>query len=94
MQKQNLPEYRVAPGDVILAEPVDFNSSVRLPAEQKVKPDGTIDLGQYGRLVVTGMSLDEIRDAVEEKTATKKGKTEPIHVQLTEPESQVLLRRW
>ena len=89
LQKQNLPEYRVAPGDIVLAEPIDFNSSVRLPAEQKIKPDGTIDLGQYGRLVVTGMSLDEIRDAVERKIAEKEEKNEPIHIQLTEPESQV-----
>ncbi len=89
LEKQVLPDYRVAPGDVVLVEPVDFNSSVRLPADQKVQPDGKIDLGQYGRIVVTGMSLDEIRIAVEGKVAAKEGQAEAVQVRLTEPESQV-----
>jgi polysaccharide export outer membrane protein len=89
LAKQVLPEFRVAPGDVLLVEPVDFNSSVRLPADQKVQPDGKIDLGQYGRIVVTGLSMDEIRIAVEGKIAAKEGEPEAVHVRLTEPESQV-----
>jgi protein involved in polysaccharide export with SLBB domain len=70
-------------------QPVDFNSAVRLPSDQKVQPDGTIDLIEFGQLVVTGMSLDEIRDAVERKIAAKERKKEKVDVQLTEPESQV-----
>lgn len=89
LEKQVLPAYRVAPGDVLLAEPVDFDSSVRLPADQTVQPDGTIDLGKYGQLVVTGMSLYEIRVAIEEKIAKQERSVEPVHVRLIEPESQV-----
>ncbi len=89
LDKQVLPDFRVAPGDVLLVEPVDFNSTVRLPADQKVQPDGKIDLGKYGQLIVTGMNREEIRAAVESRIANRDGKVEPVQVRLTEPESQV-----
>ena len=54
LEKQVLSEYRVEPGDVLVVEPVDFNSTMRLPNDQTVLPDGTIELGRYGRLQVAG----------------------------------------
>src|SRR5436190_12845374 len=38
-------EYRVEPGDVLLVQPVELSSPLRLPGDQPVLPDGTIRLG-------------------------------------------------
>ena len=64
MQKVNLPAHRVEAGDVLVIEPNDFNSPVRLPGDQTVQQDGTIELGQYGRLQVMGKSAEEIQAQV------------------------------
>jgi polysaccharide export outer membrane protein len=42
-------------------EPADLTSRVRLPGDQVVQPDGTIDLGEYGQLRVAGRTVAEIR---------------------------------
>lgn len=54
------PPFVVEPGDVLLVQPVEFDSPVRLAADQPVLPDGTIDLGRFGRPVVAGKILPEI----------------------------------
>jgi protein involved in polysaccharide export with SLBB domain len=59
-----LPAYTVEPGDVLLAHPADLDSPVRFPGEQPVLPDGTINLGKYGRLQVMGKSVPEIETLV------------------------------
>src|SRR5262245_32802291 len=60
LDKRVLPPYVVEPGDVLLVNPADFDSPVRLPGDQPVLQDGTISLGRYGRLVVAGLTLDAI----------------------------------
>jgi polysaccharide biosynthesis/export protein len=67
--KKTLPEYRVEPGDGLLVMPADLESKVRMPADQTILADGTIDLGKYGRLHVAGRSLPEIEEMV--KAAVK-----------------------
>jgi len=52
--------YLVEPGDVLLIQPANLDSPIRLPGDQPVLADGTIDLGVYGRLPVAGKTLDEI----------------------------------
>jgi polysaccharide export outer membrane protein len=68
LDKQVLPAYVVEPGDVLLVLVADLDSPVRLPGDQPVLPDGTINLGRYGRVMVAGKTVDEIqvmvRDAV------------------------------
>jgi protein involved in polysaccharide export with SLBB domain len=72
LDKRVLPPYVIEPGDVVLVQPADFESPVRLPGDQTVLQDGTISLGRYGRIVVAGQTLDGIermaRAAVEAKT--------------------------
>ena len=48
-----------------------FQSQVQQPisGEYLVAPDGSVNLGTYGRVKVAGMTLDEARAAVEEKLA-------------------------
>src|SRR5690349_14410565 len=50
LDKQPLPPYTVEPGDVLLVQPADLDSPLRLPGDQPVMPDGTINLGRYGLL--------------------------------------------
>ncbi|WP_218933254.1 polysaccharide biosynthesis/export family protein [Rubripirellula lacrimiformis] len=65
LAKLTLPAHRVEAGDVLVIEPNDFNSPVRLSADQTVQQDGTIELGSYGRLTVAGMSAEEIQSRVQ-----------------------------
>ncbi len=66
-QKTTIDAYYVEPGDGLLLLPVDLDSPVRLPSDQTVSPDGTIDLGKYGKLKVTGMTLEQIEAIVLEQ---------------------------
>ena len=63
LDKRPLPPYTVEPGDVLLVQTADLDSPVRLPGDQPVMPDGTINLGRYGRVQVAGKTVDEIETA-------------------------------
>ena len=54
-----LPDHYLQPGDSLLIEPVDFESEIRIPADQRVMADGSIDLGAFGRVVVAGLTLEQ-----------------------------------
>ena len=60
LEKTLLPTYIVEPGDTLLIQPADLDSSIRVPGDQIVLQDGTIDLGRFGRPVVAGKTLPEI----------------------------------
>jgi polysaccharide export outer membrane protein len=64
LEKQPLPPYTVEPGDVLLVQPADLDSPVRLPGDQPILPDGTINLGKYGLLQVAGKTVPEIEAMV------------------------------
>ncbi|VTS06998.1 Polysaccharide export protein (Fragment) OS=Rhodopirellula maiorica SM1 GN=RMSM_03930 PE=4 SV=1: Poly_export: SLBB [Tuwongella immobilis] len=64
LAKVALAEYRVEPGDGLLVVPVDLESPVHIPSEQTVLPDGSIDLGEYGRHIVIGKTVAEIEAMV------------------------------
>ena len=70
LAKVALPAHRVEAGDVLVIEPNDFNSPVRLPGDQTIQQDGTIELGSYGRLLVAGLSAQEIQGRVGELVTT------------------------
>lgn len=87
--------YVVEPGDVLLAQPSSFDSPVRLPGDQPVLPDGTIQLGRYGRLMVAGKTMDQIEAEVnaliksKETEAERSGNGGPILVRLVTRDSKV-----
>jgi polysaccharide export outer membrane protein len=64
LDKRPLPPYTVEPGDVLLVQPADLDSPLRLPGDQPVMPDGTISLGRFGQLQVAGKTVEEIGSAV------------------------------
>lgn len=51
------PAHVLEPGDALLVTVADLDSPIRIPADQPVQPDGTIDLAKYGRPVVAGMTI-------------------------------------
>lgn len=64
LEKQPAGPYIVEPGDVLLVQPASLDSPLRLPGDQVVLPDGTIQLGQYGHLGVAGKPLEVIEAEV------------------------------
>jgi protein involved in polysaccharide export with SLBB domain len=64
LDKHVLPPYIVEPGDVLVVHPAELDSPVRLPGDQPVLPDGTINLGRYGHVVVAGKTIEEIEALV------------------------------
>lgn len=83
LDKSVLPALYIGPGDTLVVESVSFDSPIRFPADQLVLADGTIDLGRYGRIVVAGMTLEDIEDAVLTRVEEIEGdEVEPINVRL------------
>ena len=68
--KAVLPTHFLQPGDVLLVEMVSLDSDIRIPADQRVLADGTLDLGGYGRIVVAGGTLESTEDLIERTIAT------------------------
>ena len=65
--KTLLPDYRFAPGDTVLVEAARFDAPLRFPADQTVAPDGTIDLGRFGRPAVAGLTPEAVEALVDRR---------------------------
>jgi protein involved in polysaccharide export with SLBB domain len=89
LAKAPMAEYVVEPGDALLVQPVDFDSPVRLPADQPVLPDGVIELGEYGRPMVAGKTVPVIEAEVRELVKAKEKKDVPLTVRLIGRQSKV-----
>jgi protein involved in polysaccharide export with SLBB domain len=88
LNKHPAESYVVEPGDVLLMQPAGLSSTIRLPGDQPVLPDGTIKLGRYGPLEVMGLTVEQIEAEVNQRI---KPKTEDdrIVVRLVSRESKV-----
>jgi polysaccharide export outer membrane protein len=92
LEKQMAGPYIVEPGDVLLLQPADFDSPVRIPGDQPVLPDGTINLGKYGRVIVAGLTVDQIEGVVRDqimKQAKEAKNAGPVLVRLVSRQSKV-----
>lgn len=89
LEKQPQPAYIVEPGDVLLVQPADLDSPVRVPADQPVLPDGTINLGKYGQLQVMGKTIPEIEEMVRGAVRAKVKDGGHISVRLIARQSKV-----
>jgi len=56
-----LDSYTVEIADTISVEPVSFDATIRLPGDQVVKPDGTISLGEFGRYLANGKTVEQMQ---------------------------------
>lgn len=89
LEKQPLPAYVVEPGDVLLVQPADLDSPVRLPSDQPVQPDGTINLGKYGHLQVMGKTVPEVEEVVRAAVLSQTKDAGFISVRLVSRQSKV-----
>lgn len=89
LEKTVLPPYLVQPGDTLLVEPAALDSSLRFPADQTVMPDGTIDLGRFGKLTAAGKTVEQIESETTAAVRAVEQKAEPINVRLVNPQSAV-----
>ncbi len=90
LAKVSLSPHRVEAGDVLVIEPNDFNSPVRLPGDQTVQQDGTIELGTYGRLQVAGLSAEEIQNQVGELVSRHEIAKRKTNIELASHQGQGL----
>jgi polysaccharide export outer membrane protein len=79
----------VEPGDVLLVQPANFESPVRLPGDQTVLPDGTIQLGRYGQIVVAGKTILQIEADVRAQIEAQQKDAGPVTVRLVTRVSKV-----
>jgi polysaccharide biosynthesis/export protein len=84
LAKRPIDAYYIEPGDRLLIEPIRFDSEFRMSGDQLVQVDGSIDLGQYGRLRVAGMTVEDVELSVEERMVQMGAEREQINVQLME----------
>src|SRR4051794_748455 len=89
LDKRVAPPYVVEPGDVLLVTPANLDSPVRLPGDQTVLPDGSIQLGRCGRLVVAGKTVEEIEGMVKTLIDAQTKDAGPIAVRLVTRVSKV-----
>lgn len=87
LEKTVLPGLYLQPGDAVTLEMVDFTSEVRLPSDQQILPDGSLDLGKYGRLIVAGLSPEQAEQLIEERlVALGEEEEEQVNVRVLEPQ--------
>jgi protein involved in polysaccharide export with SLBB domain len=89
MDKRVAIAYMVEPGDVLLIQPTNLDSPVRLPGDQTVLPDGTIDLGRYGQIVVAGKTVAQIEADVRAQIEAQTKDAGSIDVRLVTRVSKV-----
>lgn len=104
LHKETLPPYVIEPPDIIHVEvlmpplePQKQPYSTSLPPQPVqgqflVRPDGTVGLGIYGSVHVTGLTCDEARERIREfvsKTADKDPKTLQVTVDVAAYNSKV-----
>ena len=83
-----VPTHLLQPGDVLLIEPVRFNSDVRIPADQQILIDGSIDLGGFGRVVVAGLTLEMAENLIERTIVDAGEERTQVNVRLLEPSNR------
>jgi protein involved in polysaccharide export with SLBB domain len=80
--KQVLQIHYLEPGDELLIESNDIESQVRIPADQQVLADGTVDLGKYGRVKVAGLTIEQSEALIQSAIATSEERPAGINVRL------------
>jgi protein involved in polysaccharide export with SLBB domain len=89
LNKAVAPPYVVEPGDILLVQPASLDSPARLPGDQPVLPDGTINLGRYGRLLVAGKTVEQIEPEVKAQVEAITKDAGPVTVRIVSRQSKV-----
>jgi polysaccharide biosynthesis/export protein len=64
LRKISMPEYVIEPPDLLLIEVLEALPGRPITGERLVRPDGTITLGFYGDVYVTGLTLKEAKEKI------------------------------
>ncbi|HEX4591552.1 MAG TPA: polysaccharide biosynthesis/export family protein, partial [Gemmataceae bacterium] len=89
LDKTVLTAYVVEPGDILLVQPVNLDSPARMPSDQTILPDGKIDLGAYGRVLVAGKTVEQVEAQVQAIVQAKTPNAGQINVRLVGRNSKV-----
>jgi protein involved in polysaccharide export with SLBB domain len=89
LDKRAAPPFVVEPGDVVLVQSSDLDSPIRLPGDQSVFPDGTIQLGKYGKLMVAGKTIEEVEGDARRLVETQAKDVPAITVRVVSRSSKV-----
>ncbi len=84
LAKEALTEYFVEPGDRLLIEPFSLDSDFALVGEQAIMVDGSIDLGEFGRIKVAGLTIEAIEEVIADRLRSTGAKDARVNVQLSE----------
>jgi polysaccharide export outer membrane protein len=75
LHKVALPSYVVEPPDILLVEYLGseeiFRDLQAIRGQHIVRPDGTVSLGVYGDVMVAGLTLDQVRQAIYAKLSER-----------------------
>ncbi|MCA9135978.1 MAG: polysaccharide biosynthesis/export family protein [Planctomycetales bacterium] len=90
LSKEVQANHYLQPGDELLVETVvmdpDGNDpGIRLPADQQVMADGSIDIGAFGRVVIASMTLEQAEASIQRVINTKIQKSVQVNVRLIQP---------
>lgn len=89
LNKTLLSTHVVGPGDVLLVQQAELDAAIRLPPDQPVQPDGTIDLGKYGRPVVAGKTVPVIEAELQKLVSSQTKETVTVTVRIINRQSRV-----
>lgn len=64
LSKVTLPTHVIEPPDILIVEVLEALPGRPIEGEHLVRPDGTISLGFYGDVYVTGMTLTEAKEKI------------------------------
>jgi len=80
-----LPVYYLQPGDELLIELIDGATEIRLPADQQVAADGSLDLGESGRVVVAARTLEQAEQLIQQTIEAAADADGAVNVRLIQP---------
>jgi protein involved in polysaccharide export with SLBB domain len=93
LAKAVLPTHVIEPGDTIAVEATELDVPVLPVGDQRVLPEGIVDLGRYGRLLVAGKTVPqveaEVKALVQARTKEKEKDAVAVSVRLIGHESKV-----
>jgi protein involved in polysaccharide export with SLBB domain len=90
LDKTVLSNYVVEPGDGLMVQSLVLDSPAKIPAaDMTVLPDGKIDLGLYGRVLVAGKPIEQVEALVQSVIQAKTPNAGQINVRLISRVSKV-----
>lgn len=85
LAKEVMPVHYLQPGDELLIEATNGESEFRLPADQQVATDGSLDLGNYGRIVVASLTLEDAEHLIYRTLAAAEKVDVSVNVRMIQP---------